>query len=353
MNKRLNYVDNLRWFLIALLILYHVAMAYNTWGEANYIFLEVNKPIASIVSFMSPWFMPLMFLLAGISSYYSLEKRGIKSFILERLIRIGIPFIFGILFINPILSYIADVTHNGYSGNYFEHYGVYFTKYTDLSGYDGGFTLGHFWFLAVLLLISFVSLIFVVIAKNIPEEKKKTVLIIFAVIASVIAIATFNVDILGERIITYLFIYLIGYFAFGKENITAYISKFKWIFFALFLVTNIANVVLFIYVGGYETLNTIMNYLSFVFGVLGLFTFAHDHLDFANGFTKKCASLSYVFYICHFPIVVLAQYLFMKLEMNNVLNFFVATLVSYVLTAGLTYGISYIPYVRIVFGLKR
>lgn len=353
MNKRLNYVDNLRWILVALLILYHVAMAYNTWGEANYIFLEVNKPFASIVSFMSPWFMPLMFLLAGISSYFSIEKRGAKHFILERLVRIGIPFLFGILFINPILSYIADVTHNCYSGNYFEHYAVYFTRYKDLSGYDGGFTLGHFWFLAVLLLISFVSLLFVIIAKRIQEEKKKIALIIFAIVASIIAIATYNVDILGKRIITYLFVYLLGYFVFSKESITGYLSRFKWIFFVLFLVTNITNVILFIYVGGYEILNTVINYASFVFGVLGLFTFAHDYLDFANAFSKKCASLSYVFYICHYPIVILAQYLFMILGMNNILNFFISTLISYILTIGLTYGISYVPYGRILFGLKR
>ena len=73
-----------------------------------------------------------------------IEKRGTAAFIKERLKRLGIPLIVGIIFINPILSYAADISHNGYDGNYFEHYLVYFTWFTDLTGYDGGFTLGHF-----------------------------------------------------------------------------------------------------------------------------------------------------------------------------------------------------------------
>lgn len=54
MKLRINYIDNLRTIMILLLIPYHLAMAYNIWGEPNYIFLEENKAIASIVVFMSP-----------------------------------------------------------------------------------------------------------------------------------------------------------------------------------------------------------------------------------------------------------------------------------------------------------
>ena len=81
--KRVYYIDNLRWMTVSLLILYHAAMAYNTWGEANYIFLGAVKPISSVVVFISPWFMPLMFLLAGMSSKYSLRKRGYKSYMIS------------------------------------------------------------------------------------------------------------------------------------------------------------------------------------------------------------------------------------------------------------------------------
>ncbi|MCI6714690.1 MAG: acyltransferase family protein, partial [Lachnospiraceae bacterium] len=89
MGKRLNYIDNLRSITVFLLVLYHIALAYNSWGEANYIFFERVNPIASIVVFISPWFMPLMFLLAGVSASFSMKKRGVTAFIKERLKRLG------------------------------------------------------------------------------------------------------------------------------------------------------------------------------------------------------------------------------------------------------------------------
>ena len=81
MKLRINYIDNLRTILIFLLIPYHLAMAYNIWGEPNYIFLEGNKAISSIVVFMSPWFMPTMFLLAGVSACFSRKKRTGSAFL--------------------------------------------------------------------------------------------------------------------------------------------------------------------------------------------------------------------------------------------------------------------------------
>ena len=57
MNSRVNYIDNLRTAIVSLLIIYHLGIAYNSWGEANYIFFERVNFIVSIVVFISPWFM--------------------------------------------------------------------------------------------------------------------------------------------------------------------------------------------------------------------------------------------------------------------------------------------------------
>ena len=150
--------------------------------------------------------MPLMFMLVGVSASFSLKKRGNAAFIKERLKRLGIPLLAGIIFINPILSYVADKTHNGYEGSYFDHYLVYFTKITDLTGYDGGFTLGHFCFLAVLILISCVSCGIVVLIDHVGKDDKKKA-IITTVVFTLLAIALFDVSFLGKRIPTYFCVY--------------------------------------------------------------------------------------------------------------------------------------------------
>lgn len=203
MKSRVNYIDNLRTITVSLLIIYHLSVAYNSWGEANYIFFERVNPIASIVVFISPWFMPLIFLLAGVSAAFSLKKRSSSDFIKERLKRLGIPLISGIIFINPVLSFIADKNHNGYGGGYFEHYSVFFTKFTDLTGYDGGFTLGHLWFIAVLIVISCAGYGIIKIIDSLCGKNRKSMIIVSAILA-VLAVALFDVMFFGKKIPTYL-----------------------------------------------------------------------------------------------------------------------------------------------------
>ena len=353
MEKRYNYIDNLRFILVFLIVIYHIAMAFNTWCEANYIFIEESKPLSSIIVFLSPYYMPILFLLAGISSYYSLKKRGYKTFIKERLLRLGIPLIFSILVIVPILSYIADIFHNSYNDNFFMHYSIFFTKYTDFTGYDGGFSFGHLWFILVLLLISIITLIPIRITELIKNQKiRKISLIIFSILSIIIMILTFDVKLLGKPLIVYLFIYLLGYFVFSKEEIINKISKFWFIYLPIFLISAITNVVLFIWVKDYEILNNISNYFAFIFGVISLISIFYRFINKTNVFLKESYKISYVFYIIHFPIVVLLQYMFYKAGLNVGINVLLSIILSYILTYGLSFLISKIKYIRVLFGLK-
>ena len=348
MNKRIHYIDNLRWMTVSLLILFHAAIAYNTWGEANYIFFEEVRPFASIVTFIDPWFMPMMFLLAGVSSRFSLQKRGYVSFMRERLLRLGIPLIFGLLVMNPVLSFIADITHNGYTGGYFEHYTVYFSRFTDLTGYDGGFTLGHFWFVLVLLVISFLSC---PIIRLIPKSRKST--IITGIALSVMSVALFDVRFLGKPLLMFLCVYLLGYFVFSDRKFIKQLSRYKWTLTAVFLIVSVGDAILFNYTAGLEALNTICCYASFFTGILALTALGHDHLDFSNRFSSLNAKISYVFYMIHFPIVVVCQYLLSLTGMDHLANFFVTLLITYPLTWCLCLLIEKTKYIRVLFGMKK
>ena len=353
--KRVNYIDNLRWITVSLLVLYHAAMAYNTWGEANYIFFEEVKPLAAIVVLISPWFMPFMFMLAGISSAYSLKKRGYKAFILERFKRLGIPFVFGMLIINPILSYIADVYHNGYTGGFIKHYGVFFTKYTDLTGYDGGFTLGHFWFVAVLIVISLLSCLIIKLADIFKKKYIKNIRkfkIIGGVLLAAAAIGTFEVYAFGKRIVTYLAVYLLGYYFFKDREFVKKIAVYKWPLTAAFVALSAANTVIYIFIGGNETLNTICMYGAFISGMLALISIGHDHLDFTGTFSRFNSRISYVYYIIHYPIVVLCQYHFDMVNLGHIINFFLTLAIAYPFTDLWCWVIDKTKYFRILFGLK-
>ncbi len=335
---------------MSLLILFHAAIAYNTWEEANYIFFKPVKVIAAIVSFINPWFMPLMFLLAGVSSRFSLQKRGYKTFIKERFVRLGVPLVFGILFINPILSYVADLTHNGYKGSFFSHYEVFFTKFTDLTGYDGGFTLGHFWFLAVLIVVSLLSCAVILIVERTKSGVGKKVA---GIILAALAVATFDIKVSGKPVYTFLALYLLGYFVFSDEGFVKRLSGLKWVCTVVFLIVAAANVVLFIFIGKYETLNTVCNYLAFIFGITALIIIGHDHLDRSNKVTEFNARLSYVFYIAHFPVVVLCQYFLGRAGVGCELNYILTVVITYPVVYGICFLIDKTRYIRVLFGLKR
>ena len=98
------FIDNLRWMDVFLLIPYHAAQAFNTWGELNYITLPGNKVCSSFIVFLSPYFMPLLFLLAGMSTRYALKKRSYGQYIVERVKRLIVPFLFGVIVFCPILG---------------------------------------------------------------------------------------------------------------------------------------------------------------------------------------------------------------------------------------------------------
>ncbi len=143
---RKHYIDNLRWLCVLLLFPYHTAMIFNGFGENFYVKAADLTAADIFIYCTSPWFMPLLFVLAGISTAYSLKKRTDLEYIKERIQRLFVPLISGILILVPIQTYYAECFHNGYTGRYFAQYILFFTKETDLSGYTGGFTPAHLWF---------------------------------------------------------------------------------------------------------------------------------------------------------------------------------------------------------------
>ena len=330
--SRVNYIDNLRWMCVLLLIPYHAAMSYNIWGEDFYIFFEQSKPIAALVLFCSPWFMPLMFLLAGVSAKFSLKKRGYLGFIKERFIKLGMTFILGVLLINPVLSYFADVTHNGYIGNYFEHYKVFFTRITDLSGNDGGFAVAHLWFILVLMIISLEACVIIKIVEIIPIKKRESLGLICFIVLSLAAIATYKIRLFDKPVHTYFFLFLLGYYFFSNENYIMKLKKLKWLIVPIFLISAALNVYLYEYTEGFYRLNTECSYLTFILGVPALICLGSLWLDFRNDVTGFFSEISYLYYVIHFPVLVFCQYTLDQIGMNHTGNFFVTILLAVPIT---------------------
>jgi len=150
---RKHYIDWLRIIAILLLFPFHTARVFDHW-ETNYVKDVPNWFSSWFLNATSFWFMPLLFLFAGISSWYALSKRSAREYRKERVSRLLIPLIVGLLLIVPPQAYIAKLHHFGYTGSYLDFLGGYFFDFHDISGYTGGFTPAHLLFILYLFVIS-------------------------------------------------------------------------------------------------------------------------------------------------------------------------------------------------------
>lgn len=334
---RKHLIDNLRWMDVFLLIPYHAAQAFDTWGEQNYILFEPNKAISSFIVFFSPFFMPLLFLLAGMSTGYALKKRTYGQYIIERVKRLIVPFVFGTLVFCPILAYIGDVTNYAYEGSFFEHYRVFFIKWTDLSGFDGGFNVGQFWFLYFLFIISLVSVGIIASTNKIIRKQRKAESIPFVVVCLMVIPLPFLYNLLsvgGKSFAEYLYVFLIGYYVMSYDKVIEKAEKYRYVSLAIGLAANIANVYMFIWSGkDFGTINGIAKALAEWFMILALIGIGKNKLDFKNRATEYMSQRSFTYFSLHFVWIVLFQYWFADiLNSNTVMLYIVPIICAYVAT---------------------
>jgi len=126
MSVRLAYIDNLRVFCIIIVVLIHSAVTYSCIGSWYYtepMQLGVFEKLFFFLfqSHGQAFSMSLFFFVSGYFIPASLERKGVKTFILDRLKRLGIPVLIYIFIIHPIcvkLVYpelnIAEFTMKGF-----------------------------------------------------------------------------------------------------------------------------------------------------------------------------------------------------------------------------------------------
>ena len=326
---RRHYIDNLRWMILLILIPYHTAMAWNVWEEPNYIFFEGNRAISSIVVFFSPFFMPLLFVLAGISTRYALRRRTMGQYLAERAKRLLVPLLCGTVVLMPVMTYIAHRFNFGYEGGFFAHYAVFFTRFTDLTGADGGFSMGQFWFLLYLFVISAVGAgIIALLKKSATESGKALPLWTVLLMGLPLPLLSEVLSIGGKSLAEYLYLFLLGYFVFADDRVIARAEKHSLWLAGVGLAAAALNVYLFIWSGReYDVLNTVTKFVTEWFMIIALIGLAKRYLDFSGRFSEYMSKRSMLVYFWHFIWVVLFQYLLHGMFGSKTLVLFAGTVV--------------------------
>ena len=159
--KRRYDLDWLRVLAVLVLIPFHTARIFDYWEPFYAKSDQVSTGLTyALIGAVNPWHMPLFFLLAGASTWFALGFRRGGQYVGERIKRLIVPLLFGLLVIVPPQSYVGALTYGQFEGSLFQYYPRFFQigATGDLSGYMGGFTPGHLWFILFLFLISVMAL---------------------------------------------------------------------------------------------------------------------------------------------------------------------------------------------------
>ena len=158
---RLFFVDRLRVLLTVLVILHHTAITYG--GSGEWFYREVRDGgtptsllLTAFCAVNQSFFMGMFFLLAGYFTPASLARKGVRQFVGERLVRLGVPLlVFGFI-LGPLAVALAGMPAGGRIGE----------RWLALLS-NGTFTIGPLWFAWALLLF---ALAFVLWRRATPES---------------------------------------------------------------------------------------------------------------------------------------------------------------------------------------
>ncbi len=157
--SRFAFLDNLRIYLTILVILHHTALAFG--GSGSWTVDDPNADLLSEVVFTffnavnQTYFMSLFFLMAGYFTPRSLEKKGPRSYLLDRLIRLGIPLLVYTTLIINLNIYIVQVLWLGQPMTWVWEYNP-----------------GHLWFLQALFIFAVIYVIYRLIFYKDPTASR-------------------------------------------------------------------------------------------------------------------------------------------------------------------------------------
>ena len=152
-------VDWLRVFATLVVFLFHAAKPFadDPWHIKN---PQIDPCLDFMVGLVDVWMMPLLFVVSGMSIAFSLRSRTAVTFVQERVKRLLIPFLFGLLFLSPIQVYIERLHYHQINDSFLRFLPHAFDGlYLEYAG-EGNFAwFGlHLWYLGALLIYSLLML---------------------------------------------------------------------------------------------------------------------------------------------------------------------------------------------------
>ena len=322
---RKHWLDNLRWVTVLLVLFYHVIYFYNNKGVFGGIggFGDGPQYQDVVMYVLYPWFMPMLFILAGISARYALEKHSGKEWFKARTRKLLVPATIGLFVFHWMVGYFNTAVAAN-AGMLEGVPGVAKYALWSVSG------IGPLWFIQDLWLFSLLLLLIRKIDKSDKFwnfcGKANTVWIIMLGILFWAAEQTIihnprpdSIDGLYNlyKPLFYLVLFLMGSFIFSHDQVQERLGK-VWI--PLLVCALIAGIVLVATTFGQDNtspqyLGTPLNCLYGWLMCLAMMAWFKAKFDRTDAFASYMTKASFGLYIVHYLVIASLGYM-MKMYTN-------------------------------------
>lgn len=285
--KRLYFLDNLKWFIIWLMTVFHAAMCYMAYAPEWWYVVDTAQPVFSATVFIlwvDIFIMPVMFFISGYFGLMSLTKHGAGTFWRKKIGRIAVPWVFGSMVFAPLVTYIILASRHAPVD--------FWTFYTTLF-WGPLYEQAQYWYLGALLALYVLLTIAVAVAPSLWRQSMTPKRPSVPLYVALIVLSTASIYATGSVM-----------------------HPDTWTFYAYILVLQPVRIVTYI--------------LVFFLGA-----FFQRQLDYTTPLLTNLSATSYPVYYLHMEVLFPVAWLFTTLPALNVY-------LKYIVVCALTLGICYV-----------
>ena len=371
---RLVYVDNLRILLIVMVIVIHMAVTYGATGTWGYYVEpgEMNTVAVVLISLAgavgTTFFMGLFFMIASYFTPRSYDRKGPRLFLVDRLIRLGIPFLFYAVVIDPLINYVREV--------YFGFRGLPWQLFPGRIP----FAPGPLWFVETLLVFSLLYALWRLLTRRAPapppadSDAKAPGNVSIALFGLAVGLVSFVVRIwvpLGwwleplhleiAAMANYAALFVIGIVAYQRNWLAGLRDSqgrtWGWIAVILFIVLLVVGLATGAlagsidpdFDGGFNGLSlfySVWQQLMCVAMVVILLVWFRKRFNHQSPFTRAMSDSTYAAYVLHPLVIVPLALVLSPMRMEPALKFVLITPLAVALCFLAAYAVRKLPLVR-------
>ncbi|WP_253716931.1 acyltransferase family protein [Sphingomonas sp. AP4-R1] len=331
-------MDWLRIGAFQLLILYHIGMYFVPWEWHVTADKTVPWAVLPMVA-INAWRLTLLFTVSGFASAAMLTRTKLPPFVKNRVVRLGVPLIFGVIVITPIQPWIQLTTQRGYTADFSYFYLHDYYRFAMFRGMPLP-AWQHLWFVFYLLVYTLLLACLRTLPAGLRTSLRSIVeriltgpllLLIPAAIAIFVrlhwlASAEDNHNFLGDWVahIRHFPAFLFGYLLYRSQSFWGTIRKgWPWIAAVALIATVIEVLIAWDYpmtrpiTAGMRSLYQAARVVQGWSAILALIGIADHYWDRDVGPRAMLAEAVFPFYIIHQTIIIVVGWLLLGSDVPN------------------------------------